>query len=285
MPTCVSGRAGRRSRSSLRMPPIDNRDVRPSRMARLRRRGLTTDPSAGARQTGARQAEARQTEAGQTGARQTEARQTEAGQTVARQTEARHVDQRSPGERETANGTAAAGGILPPGTSPRGGEHETGLEEGGTGSARPAFGRHLPPRVHGMNVGQEPGGRAAHGGRAGARWIGRRAAGGGGWRRLIGGSSRPGLARCRAGVRVGLVARARRRQRRAVAPELGLPVGRRWNRACPPALHHHEAAVDRKDLAGDERGLVRAEEGDGVGDLVGRAEAAERGLREQLLLQ
>ncbi len=47
----------------------------------------------------------------------------------------------------------------------------------------------------------------------------------------------------------------------------------------PPArrvLHHHQAAVDGQHLAGDVRGFVRGEERDGVRDLVGRAEPAER---------
>ena len=43
--------------------------------------------------------------------------------------------------------------------------------------------------------------------------------------------------------------------------------------------HHHQAAVDGEDLAGDVGGLVRGEERDGVGDLLGRPEAAERRAR------
>ena len=42
----------------------------------------------------------------------------------------------------------------------------------------------------------------------------------------------------------------------------------------PDSLHHHQAAVDGEHLAGDEGGLVAGEEGDGVGDLLGRAEPA-----------
>ena len=44
-------------------------------------------------------------------------------------------------------------------------------------------------------------------------------------------------------------------------------------------LHHHQAAIDGQDLAGDVGGLVGGEEGDRLGDLVGRPEAAERRAR------
>ena len=44
-----------------------------------------------------------------------------------------------------------------------------------------------------------------------------------------------------------------------------------------PRLHHDQAAVDGEHLAGDEGRLIRHEEGDGVSDLLGRAETAERG--------
>ena len=44
-------------------------------------------------------------------------------------------------------------------------------------------------------------------------------------------------------------------------------------------LHHDQAAVDGEDLAGDERRLVGDEEGDRGGDLLGRAEAAQRRAR------
>src|SRR5712691_629560 len=44
------------------------------------------------------------------------------------------------------------------------------------------------------------------------------------------------------------------------------------------------AAVDDQDLAGDVARLVRHEEGDGVGDVVDRAEPAERDLPEELVL-
>ena len=43
-----------------------------------------------------------------------------------------------------------------------------------------------------------------------------------------------------------------------------------------PRLHHDQAAVDGEDLSGDERRLVRHEEGDGGGDLLGRAETVQR---------
>jgi len=42
-----------------------------------------------------------------------------------------------------------------------------------------------------------------------------------------------------------------------------------------PRLHHHEPAVDGEDVTRDVRGLVGGEERDGVGDLLGRPEAAE----------
>ena len=47
--------------------------------------------------------------------------------------------------------------------------------------------------------------------------------------------------------------------------------------APPDSLHHHQTAIDRKDLAGDEGGLIAGQEGDRVGDLGGRAEPPERG--------
>ena len=47
----------------------------------------------------------------------------------------------------------------------------------------------------------------------------------------------------------------------------------------PPDLHHHEAAVDGQHLARDERGLVGGEEGDRVGDLLGRPEPTQRRAR------
>ena len=43
-----------------------------------------------------------------------------------------------------------------------------------------------------------------------------------------------------------------------------------------PRSHHDEATVDGEDLARDEGGLVRGEERDGVGDLLGGPEPAER---------
>ena len=49
-------------------------------------------------------------------------------------------------------------------------------------------------------------------------------------------------------------------------------------------LHHHQAAVDGEHLARDVRRLVRGQERDRVGDLVGRAEAAERRALGDLLL-
>ena len=61
-------------------------------------------------------------------------------------------------------------------------------------------------------------------------------------------------------------------RRRTPAPHRAKPI-------CPPRLHHHQAAVDGEDLAGDERGLVAGEEGDRGGDLLGRRRSGPSGVR------
>src|SRR5438045_557567 len=50
-------------------------------------------------------------------------------------------------------------------------------------------------------------------------------------------------------------------------------------------LHHHQAAVDGEDLAGDERGLVAGEERDRIGDLRRLAEPPQRRGGPELVLE
>ena len=60
------------------------------------------------------------------------------------------------------------------------------------------------------------------------------------------------------------------------APPPGHPTVPQIRRALSQHLHHHQAAVDGEDLAGDERGLVAGEEDDRSRDLLGLAESPER---------